>query len=156
MARLDAARVGVWRGMQALVGEIERNIDDELRAEWDISIGWFDVLASLQRLGGTARPLDVAADLRLPASSVRRRLDRLEEEGWIARHRGGGDVDRRAVVVELTKSGRRLWREMSVTYRRALQALFAIHLDADDITDMQRVLDLLAIAGQDVIEDSTG
>ena len=156
MPRLDAARVGVWRGMQALAGEIERNIDDELRAEWDISLGWFDVLASLQRLGGTARPLDVAADLRLPASSVSRRLDRLEEEGWIARHRGGADVDRRAVVVELTKSGRRLWREMSVTYRRALQALFASHLDADDIADMQRVLDLLAIAGQDVIDDSTG
>ena len=45
---------------------------------------------------------------------------------------------------------------MSLTYRRALQALFAIHLDADDIIDMQRVLDLLAIAGQDVIEDPTG
>jgi len=156
MARLDAARVGVWRGMQALVGEIERNIDEELRAEWDISLGWFDVLASLQRLGGTARPSDVASDLRLPPSSVSRRLDRLEEEGWIARHRGGNDVDHRAVVVELTKSGRRLWREMSITYRRALQALFAIHLDGDDIADMQRVLDLLVIAGQDVIDDSTG
>lgn len=155
MARLDAARVGVWRGMQALVGEIERNIDDELRAEWDISLGWFDVLASLQRLGGTARPLDVAADLRLPPSSVSRRLDRLEEEGWIARHRGGTDVDHRAVMVELTKSGRRLWREMSITYRRALQALFAIHLDGDDIADMQRVLDLLVIAGQELIDDST-
>lgn len=156
MARLDAARVGVWRGMQALVGEIERNIDEELRDEWDISLGWFDVLASLQRLGGRARPLDVASDLRLPPSSVSRRLDRLEEEGWVARHRGGSDADQRAVVVELTKSGRRLWREMSVTYRRALQALFAIHLDGTDIADMQRVLDLLAVAGQDVIDDSIG
>ena len=70
MARLDNVRVGVWRGMQALVGEIERNIDDELRAEWDISLGWFDVLASLQRLGGRARPLDVSSDMRLPPSSV--------------------------------------------------------------------------------------
>ncbi len=86
MARLDNVRVGVWRGMQALVGEIERNIDDELRAEWDISLGWFDVLASLQRLGGRARPLDVSSDMRLPPSSVSRRLDRLQEEGRIARH----------------------------------------------------------------------
>ncbi|MFT7327517.1 MAG: DNA-binding MarR family transcriptional regulator [Candidatus Azotimanducaceae bacterium] len=154
MARLDNVRVGVWRGMQALVGEIERNIDDELRAEWDISLGWFDVLASLQRLGGRARPLDVSSDMRLPASSVSRRLDRLEEEGWIARHKYVDANDHRAVEVELTKTGRRLWREMSVTYRRALQALFAVHLDGADIADMQRVLDLLVDAGQEIDDTS--
>ncbi|MEJ6720647.1 MarR family winged helix-turn-helix transcriptional regulator [Ilumatobacter sp.] len=154
MARLDNVRVGVWRGMQALVGEIERNIDDELRAEWDISLGWFDVLASLQRLGGRARPLDVSSDMRLPPSSVSRRLDRLEEEGWIARHKYVDANDHRAVDVELTKTGRRLWREMSVTYRRSLQALFAVHLDDVDIVDMQRVLDLLVAAGQE-IEDTS-
>src|SRR6056297_3533824 len=111
MARLDATRIQAWRGMQALGGQIERAIDEELRDEWDISLGWFDVLASLHRLGGRARPLDVAADLRLPASSVSRRLDRLEEEAWVARHRHVDPDDRRAVEVELTASGRRLWRE---------------------------------------------
>lgn len=150
MARLDNVRVGVWRGMQAMVAEIERNIDEELRSEWDISLGWFDVLASLQRLGGRARPLDVASDLRLPASSISRRLDRLQEEGWIARHKYVDERDHRAVDIELTKTGRRLWREMSVTYRRALQASFALHLDGDDIANMQRILDLLAAAGQDI------
>jgi DNA-binding MarR family transcriptional regulator len=154
MARLDNVRVGVWRGMQAMVAEIERSIDEELRNEWDISLGWFDVLASLQRLGGRARPLDVAADLRLPASSVSRRLDRLQEEGWIARHKFVDEDDHRAVDIELTKTGRRLWREMSVTYRRALQALFALHLDSEDIADMQRVLDLLSAAGQEIEEAS--
>lgn len=140
--------------MQAMVAEIERNIDEELRSEWDISLGWFDVLASLQRLGGRARPLDVAADLRLPASSVSRRLDRLQEEGWIARHKYVDEDDHRAVDIELTKTGRRLWREMSVTYRRALQALFAVHLDSEDIGDMARILDLLSAAGQE-IEDAS-
>lgn len=140
--------------MQAMVAEIERNLDEELRNEWDISLGWFDVLASLQRLGGRARPLDVAADLRLPASSVSRRLDRLQEEGWIARHKYVEEDDHRAVDIELTKTGRRLWREMSVTYRRALQALFALHLDGEDIADMQRVLDLLSAAGQEIEEAS--
>ncbi|MEM1333224.1 MAG: MarR family transcriptional regulator, partial [Actinomycetota bacterium] len=99
MARLDASRIQAWRGMQALGGQIERAIDEELRDDWDISLGWFDVLASLQRLGGSARPLDVAADLRLPASSVSRRLDRLEEEGWIARHRDVDPNDRRVVEI---------------------------------------------------------
>ena len=143
MARLDSSRIAAWRGLQALVGQIERGLDEELRADWDIPLGWFDVLASLQRLGGRARPLDVAADLRLPPSSLSRRLDRLQEEGWIARHREVPGADLRAVEVELTRTGRRLWREMNVSYRRAIQAQFAIHLDDDDITDIARVLDTL-------------
>ncbi len=147
MARLDASRVAAWRGLQTVVGQIERQIDDELRAEWDIPLGWFDVLASLQRLGGRARPLDVAADLRLPPSSLSRRLDRLQEEGWVARHRGAPGADHRAVEVELTRTGRRLWREMAVSYRRAVQARFAMHLDDDDIAAVTRVLDLLITPG---------
>lgn len=150
MPRLDNVRVGTWRGMQALVAQLERGIDEELRADWDITIGWFDVLTSLQRLGGTARPLDVANDLRLPASSISRRLDRLEEEGWIARHRQVDVADKRAVDIELTKSGRRLWREMNVSYRRAVQSLFATHLDDDDIDALRHVLDLLATAGDEM------
>lgn len=137
--------------MQAIVGQIARGIDDELRADWDIPIGWYDVLASLQRLGGRARPLDVANDLRLPPSSISRRFDRLAEEGWIARHRHVDEADLRAVEVELTRTGRRLWREMNVSYRRAVQALFSVHLGSEDIANLQRVLDLLIAAG-DVIE----
>jgi DNA-binding MarR family transcriptional regulator len=143
MARLDSSRIAAWRGLQALVGQIERGLDEELRADWDIQLGWFDVLASLQRLGGRARPLDIAADLRLPPSSLSRRLDRLQEEGWIARHREVPGADLRAVEVELTRTGRRLWREMNVSYRRAIQAQFAIHLDDADIADIARVLDTL-------------
>jgi DNA-binding MarR family transcriptional regulator len=143
VARLDANRIAAWRGLQALVGQIERGLDEELRADWDIQLGWFDVLASLQRLGGRARPHDLAADLRLPPSSLSRRLDRLQEEGWIARHRDVPDADLRAVEVELTRTGRRLWREMNVTYRRALQSQFAVHLDDADIADIARVLDTL-------------
>ena len=153
MARLDAARVGAWRGLQAVVGQIERGIDEELRADWDIQLGWFDVLASLQRLGGRARPLDVAADLRLPPSSLSRRLDRLQEEGWIARHREVPGADHRAVEIELTRTGRRLWREMNVSYRRALQAQFAIRLDDRDIADLGRIVDLLIGIDPDIDSD---
>jgi len=143
MPRLDAQRVNAWRGLQALAGQIEREITEELRTDWDITLGWFDVLASLQRLGGQARPLDVADDLRLPPSSVSRRLDRLEEEGWVARHRLVDDADHRAVTVELTRTGRRLWREMNVTYRRALQTRFGIHLDDERVDQLLEILDLI-------------
>jgi DNA-binding MarR family transcriptional regulator len=96
----------------------------------------------------------VAADLRLPPSSLSRRLDRLQEEGWIARHRDVPGADLRAVEIELTRTGRRVWREMSVSYRRALQAQFAIHLDDDDIADIRRVLDtLFGLEADDLTEE---
>lgn len=133
MPRLDAQRLAAWRDLQRVVLEINRSIDDDLQREWAVPLGSFEVLATLRELDGRARPQDLAAAMRLPASSLSRRLDRLEEEGWIARHRGGDHDDHRAVDIELTRRGRALWREMSVTYRRSTQQRFAGRLDDDEI-----------------------
>ena len=145
MARLDAARVAAWRELQSVTAELERRIDEALVTEWDVPLGWFDVLSGLQRLGGSARPSDLAEELRLVRSSLSRRLDRLEEEGWVQRTRPSGLDDQRAVVVELTRRGRTLWREMNVTYRRAVQANVAAALSDDDVADLRRILGLVAL-----------
>ena len=142
MPRLDATRVGAWRDLQSITVEITRRVDEDLRNEWAVPLGWFDVLATLRQLDGRARPQDVAAAMRIPASSLSRRLDRLEEEGWVRRHRRL-EPDGRAVEVELTKRGRALWREMNVSYRRALQARFASMLDDDQIEAVVGVNTLL-------------
>lgn len=144
MARLDARRVAAWRELQSVTAELERLIDEALIAEWDVPLGWFDVLAGLQRLGGSARPSDLAAELRLVRSSLSRRLDRLEEEGWVERSRPTGIDDQRAVVVGLTRRGRTLWREMNVTYRRAVQTHVAAALTDDDVDALRHVLGLVA------------
>lgn len=133
MPRLDANRLAAWRDLQRVVLSINRLVDDDLRREWAVPLGSFEVLAALRELDGRARPQDVAARMRIPPSSLSRRLDRLEEEGWIARHRGVDPDDHRAVEVELTRRGRALWREMNVSYRRAVQRHFAAVLDDDEI-----------------------
>ena len=143
MPRLDAARVAAWRELQTTVAEITRGIDEDLRLEWAVPLGWFDVLAALRSLNGRARPQAVAARMQIPASSLSRRLDRLEEEGWIARHRRVDADDHRAVDVELTTRGRTLWREMSVTYRRSVQARFATHLTDDQIAAVSEIAALI-------------
>lgn len=147
MPRLDATRVHAWRELQAIVAEVTRLVDDDLRAEWAVPLGWFDVLGAIRDLGGRARPQDIAAAMRLPASSLSRRLDRLEEEGWVARHRGIDPADHRAVLVELTARGRTLWREMNITYRRSVQHRFARRLSDDQIAALGEVNDLLGVTG---------
>lgn len=148
MARLDATRVAAWRELQSVAAAVERKIDEALVAEWQVPLGWFDVLAALQRMGGQARPSELAAELRLVRSSLSRRLDRLEEEGWVARSRPSGRDDHRAVLVELTTRGRALWREMNVTYRRAVQRHVSALLSDADVRDLRRILANLA-AGLD-------
>ena len=143
MARLDATRVSAWRELQTVTAALERAIDSDIRAEWDLSLGWFDVLAALQRCGGAARPSELAAELRLVRSSLSRRLDRLEEDGWVVR-RVGGDVDHRSVTVVLTRRGRALWREMNVTYRRAVQRHFASWLVDEDVATLRAIVDRVA------------
>lgn len=133
MPRLDATRLAAWRDLQRVVLEINRMIDDDLRREWVVPLGSFEVLAALRELDGRARPQDVAAWMRIPPSSLSRRLDRLEEEGWIARHREVDPDDHRAVEIELTRRGRTLWREMNVSYRRSVQRRFAAVLDDAEI-----------------------
>jgi len=142
--RLDATRLAAWRDLQRTVFAINREIDDDLRREWAVPLGSFEVLAALRELGGRARPQEVATWMRIPPSSLSRRLDRLEEEGWIARHREVDPEDHRAVEVELTRRGRALWREMNVSYRRSVQARFAGILDDDEIagvTELNRRYD---------------
>ena len=43
---------------------------------------------------------------------------------------------------------------MNVSYRRALQAQFAIHLDDRDIADIRRILDLLIGLDPDTDSDT--
>ena len=148
MPRLDATRVQAWRDLQSLAAEIERRIDEDLRDEWAVPLGWFDVLATLRQLDGRARPQDVASVMRIPASSLSRRIDRLEEEGWVRRHRDVDPEDHRAVEVELTARGRNLWREMNVTYRRAVQSHFAAWFDDADMAAVVATNAILSAAAE--------
>ncbi len=143
MPRLDSTRLAAWRDLQSVVTAVTRGIDEDLRHEWAVPLGWFDVLAALRELGGRERPQVIAEQMRIPASSLSRRLDRLEEEGWIARHRRVDADDHRAVEVELTTRGRALWREMSVTYRRAVQARVAVELTDEQIAAVAEVVTII-------------
>ncbi len=120
MPQLDPARLAEWARTRATVDRVARAIDSDLQAEWAVPLAWFDVLAQLRQLGGRARPQDVASGLGIPRATLSRRLDRLEEEGWVQRVPGRDPSDHRAVDIELTPRGRTLWRAMNQTYRSAV------------------------------------
>lgn len=144
MPRLDAERIGLLRRLSSTTSTINRRIDADLVDEFDLPLAWFEVMASLARHGGAMRVSELCVDLDEIPSSLSRRLDRMEEQGFVEREAtpitGSSSSDRRAVTVTLTKAGRAFWRDANVVYRRAVQRHFAQVVTDSDITALHRLL----------------
>ncbi|MEK7425766.1 MAG: MarR family transcriptional regulator [Actinomycetota bacterium] len=143
MPRLDAERIGLLRSLTVTVTAIRRQIEADLMAEYELPLSWFEVMSALQRQGGTMRVHDVCNSLDEVASSLSRRLDRMEEEGYVSREPAPTPADRRAVDLSLTRDGRLLWRDANVIYRRGVQRHFAHVVTDSDVHALQRVLSKL-------------
>ena len=144
MPRLDAERIALLRSLTHATATIRRQIDTDLIAEYDLPVAWFEVMSALQRNGGTMRVNDLRAALDEVASSLSRRLDRMEAEGFITREPTPSPIDRRSVSVLLTREGRMLWRDANVIYRRAVQQHFAHVVTDSDINALHRLLSKLS------------
>ncbi len=139
MPRLDAERIALYRRLTTATTSVNRRIDADLMAEFDLPLAWFEVMAALARGTGTMRVSELRDELGEVASSLSRRLDRMEAERLVRRDVPAGG-DRRAVTVTLTKEGRSFWRDANVVYRRAVQRHFAKVVTESDITALQRLL----------------
>jgi DNA-binding MarR family transcriptional regulator len=102
--RLDSERVALLRSLTAATTAVTRQIDAELTADFALPLAWFEVMTALHAAGGSLRVNELRAALDEVPSSLSRRLDRMEADGYVARESPGGD-DRRAVVVTLTATG---------------------------------------------------
>ena len=139
MPRLDAGRVATWRALGVVAAEMQRKVEAGLIDDYDLPLTWFEILAALQAAGGSLRVGELCEVLHELPSSLSRRLDRLEEEGFVSRAATRTIDDRRAVTVSLTRDGRAEWRDANITYRRMVQQHFANVLTDTDIAALQRI-----------------
>ena len=144
MPRLDAGRVATWRALGVVAADLQRKVESGLLDDYDLPLQWFEILAALQASGGSMRVGDLSDALHGLPSSLSRRLDRLEEEGFVQRAALPTPDDKRAVTVSLTREGRAEWRDANITYRRFVQEHFAKLLTDTDIAALQRICSKLA------------
>ena len=139
MPRLDAERVELWRQLCTTSTVLQRRIEQALQDEHSLSLPWYDALTAIRDAGGRMRVHELCTALTEVPSSLSRRLDRLEEEGFVSRKSTPTPDDRRAVTISLTREGRNVWRDATTTYRSVVQTHFARHLTETDILSLQRV-----------------
>lgn len=147
MPRLDAERIDLWRRFCLTSARLQRIVDQGLIDEHEVSLAWYDVLTALRASGGAMRVRDLCHELDEVASSLSRRLDRMEAEDLVERRANPRPDDRRAVDVTLTDEGRYTWRDATITYRRLVQQHFAASLTDTDIAALQRLWGKLHTAG---------
>ena len=143
MPRLDAGRVATWRTLGVVAADLQRKVEAGLVDDYDLPLAWFETLAALQAAGGSLRVGELCDALHELPSSLSRRLDRLESEGFVSRASTPTPDDKRAVTVSLTRDGRAEWRDANITYRRMVQQHFANALSDSDIGALQRIFSKL-------------
>jgi DNA-binding MarR family transcriptional regulator len=104
---LDPGALDVVGRVLVLAQFLDKSVNEAL-AQHDLSLGQFDILATLRRDGGETglTPTQLMRSIALSSGGMTNRLDRLEQAGLIAREPDPGD--RRGVVIRLTRKGTHL------------------------------------------------
>ena len=124
--------------IQRIVKSVRRSMEETLK-EYDISHGEWGILGNL-RLGGPpyrSSPGQLSKDEWLSSGAMTNRLDRLEEAGLVKRLPDPND--RRALLVELTEKGHKLWLE-SVGVQASKEAAIAAALSRRELKELNTLL----------------
>lgn len=147
-------RIGTWRDFLTAHARLERMLDDDLRAEHDVSLAEYDALLQLAEAPGRRLRMHQLADrVLLSRSGVTRLIDRLVKDGSV--ERDTCRTDARGAEAVLTAAGLARLRTAAPTHLRGIADHF---LDAIDPADLQSVgqamRDILAGLDPDVaLED---
>jgi len=135
---LDPSPLAIIGRVLVLASQLERSVETAL-AKHGISLGQFDILATLRRAGprGKLTPTELLKSVVLSSGAMTTRLDKLEASGLIQRQ--ADPSDRRGVVIELTGKGKKVIDAATKTrFAEAKQSLPP--LDAKEMCTLEEML----------------
>ena len=113
----------VWIRMLRATTLIEKRIRSSLKSEFDSTLPRFDVLAALSREQAPVTMSELTAHLLVSNGNVTGLVNRLVDDGLIARE--VDPEDRRSQLVVLTPAGRSAFRDMAAAHEGLVDSLFA-------------------------------
>ncbi|MBA3877283.1 MAG: MarR family transcriptional regulator [Anaerolinea sp.] len=123
--------------------QVARRLDEELRSEHGLSLQEYGALVHLvEAPGRRLRMGRLAEALLLSKSGVTRLVDRLVEDGLVARSSCSSDA--RGAEATLTDAGVDRLRGASPTHLRGISSFFLDAIPPDDLAAVQRAMQLVA------------
>jgi DNA-binding MarR family transcriptional regulator len=136
-------RLEPWRAFLLAHARVFRRLDEELRAEHDLTIGEYDALLTIaQAPERRIRMRQLADEVILSKSGVTRLIDRLVDDGLV--ERSACLADARGAEAVLTDRGLARLRAASTTHLRGIDEHFLAILDPADLAVVERTMSSVA------------
>jgi DNA-binding MarR family transcriptional regulator len=136
-------RLSPWRAFLLAHARVSRRLDDELRAEHDLSFAEYDALLTIANAPDRrVRMRHLADQVLLSKSGVTRLIDRLVADGLVARDTCVSDA--RGAEAVLTQAGLDRLRAASRTHLRGISDHFLDILDEGQLAEVGRAMQAVA------------
>ena len=130
--------ISAWLTLLRAHATLVRQLAVDLVEETGLTLGDYDVLAQLAVAGGALRMTELADRAYSSRSGMTRRVDRLVEEGIVARSET--TADGRGVTVTLTDGGIARFKETAPVHIRRVVELFVAPLDDEELAVLEGAL----------------
>ena len=136
-------RLAPWRAFLLAHARISRRLDEELRAEHDLTFGEYDALLTIaQAPERRIRMRQLADEVILSKSGVTRLIDRLVSDGLV--ERSACLADARGAEAVLTDRGLARLRAASQTHLRGIDEHFLALLGSVELEVIERAMSSVA------------
>ena len=119
----DHQAVRLWLRLLTCSTQIEHVIRSNLRTQFGTTLPRFDYLAQLSRFPKGLRMKTLSEYLMVTGGNITGLTDQLVAEGWVERVADGDD--RRAMIVRMTRDGKKHFSTMAQAHEQWLDQLLA-------------------------------
>lgn len=145
-------RLAPWREFLAAHALVTRRLDEDLRAEHDLSLAEYDTLLAIAWSPDRRIRMRTLADsILLSKSGVTRLIDRLVADGLVERSACLSDA--RGAEAVLTDAGLERLRAASTTHLRGVDAHFLEGIDPEDVDAVERSMRSIADRAERASDD---
>lgn len=130
-------KLRLWLRILKVSRQVEGELRERLRTEFDTTLPRFDVMAALYRSGDGLKMSALSQVLRVSNGNVTGIVDRLVAEGLIARVPVAHD--RRAMIVRLTEKGRGSFETLARAHAGWVRDLLE-HVSVGEATEITEIL----------------
>ncbi|WP_028659627.1 MarR family winged helix-turn-helix transcriptional regulator [Nocardioides insulae] len=139
---LEADQQRSWRALLIGMTLLLDRLDDDLRRDFDISLGEYEVLVRLSERDGQMRMAHLADSLAHSRSRVTHTITRMEKSGWVRRTQTAEDG--RGVVAQITEEGMRMLRQAAPSHVESVRSYLVDLVGTEDYEALGRVMNVVA------------